>query len=110
MLGKSDPVKVSDQRALEPSAPPPNPSRPRRLQVLVRNAVPTPQFILKPVSRSLNWRRGLQLAECDPEWHSLTWLLGKGNVGLLLLWLYAAAVTSPPGRCGVVVERPPTMS
>jgi hypothetical protein len=35
----------------------------------------------------------------------LTWLLGKGHVGLLLLWLCAAAAMSPPGRRGGVVER-----
>jgi hypothetical protein len=44
MFGKRDPVKVTDQKALEPSVPPPNPSRLRRLQVLVSNAAPTPQF------------------------------------------------------------------
>jgi hypothetical protein len=31
--------------------------------------------------------------------------LGKGHVGLLLLWLCAAAVMSPPGRRGGVVKR-----
>jgi hypothetical protein len=33
--------------------------------------------------------------------------MGKGHAGLLLLlllWLYAAAVVSPPGRCGVEVK------
>ena len=29
MLGERNPVKVTDQKALEPSVPPPNPSRPR---------------------------------------------------------------------------------
>jgi hypothetical protein len=36
MLGKRNPVKVTDQKALEPSVPPPNPSRPRRLQAHVQ--------------------------------------------------------------------------
>ena len=112
MFGKRDPVKVTDQKALEPSVPPPNPSRLRR-QVLVSNAVPTPQFwdggraqkfILMPASpvklASRSW------TECDPEWHlltdgtSLTWCLVLGRVGLLLPWLYAAAAMSP--RVGVV--------
>jgi hypothetical protein len=29
VLGERNPVKVTDQKALEPSVPPPNPSRPR---------------------------------------------------------------------------------